>query len=240
MQPITYKQAKSIKNIDLPGGRVYETPVGKYPSVTTMLSATADKSYLKRWEEKIGKEEAEKIVKAAGTRGSTVHEYIDRYSEIYPDFSKGDYSQFYNSSDISSQPVAYEKIIRTFIQQLTKLKFVSVANEFAVWDDELKIAGRCDAVGYINGKFTLVDFKTSTKTKSLVSEAIKNYRIQATAYCKAHNMIFPQKVSSFIILVVTDNLTVQIIQGNPINYIPDLRYRVRRFYEHKEASKDSA
>jgi hypothetical protein len=233
MQQITYEQSKLIKNIDLSSGRVYDTPLGKYPSVTTMLGATSDKTYLKRWQDKIGAEEADRILKAAGIRGNTVHHYLDLYSAMYPDFSTGSFSTFCSTTDILTQPKQYQNIIYTFIQQLTKLKFVNVASEFAVWDDELKIAGRCDSIGYINNKFTLVDFKTSTKTKAIASEAIKNYKIQATAYCKAHNMLFPNKVSTFIILVVTDDLNIQIIQGNPNNFIPDLRYRVRRFYEQK-------
>ena len=59
----------------LPTGRTYTTPEGKkYPSVTTVLGASEDsKDGLNAWRQRIGEEEADKITRQAGARGTAVH-----------------------------------------------------------------------------------------------------------------------------------------------------------------------
>ena len=45
-------------------GRLYLTPDGQaLPSVTTILSRTKDKTFLKEWRARVGEEKAEKIMK---------------------------------------------------------------------------------------------------------------------------------------------------------------------------------
>ena len=47
-------------------GRSYLVGEKKLPSVTTILDKTKDKEWLKKWQEKIGIEEAERIKKERG------------------------------------------------------------------------------------------------------------------------------------------------------------------------------
>jgi hypothetical protein len=54
---------KKLERLDRSSGRVYridETDI-PMPSVTTILDQTKDKAHLKDWEDRVGKEEAERV-----------------------------------------------------------------------------------------------------------------------------------------------------------------------------------
>lgn len=228
---LTYNECKEFKNTDSPSGRTYSVPTGVYPSITTVLGATSDNGWLSAWRQKIGDEEADKILADASARGTKIHSYIE---QLYTEYSKPtitDARKFFSELDITNEPDYIIKMAKNLTKILVDNNYHSIAQEFVVWDDELKIAGRCDSIGYWNGAFTLVDFKTARKKKSRAH--ITNYFLQATAYCKAHNRLFEEKVNRFVIVMVNEEGTSQIFTGTPNQYIPDLRYRVNKFYIKK-------
>jgi hypothetical protein len=49
----------------LPTGRTYHTPDGSYPSITTILGKTSDQTWLLKWKERVGEEEAARVSKVA-------------------------------------------------------------------------------------------------------------------------------------------------------------------------------
>ena len=60
--------------------RHYETPTGqKYPSVTTVLDKTSDKTFLHEWRKRIGAEAADKITKQAANRGTAMHSLCEKF-----------------------------------------------------------------------------------------------------------------------------------------------------------------
>ena len=64
--------------------RLYLTPDGEaLPSVTTVLSKTKDKTFLKQWRAKVGEKKAEEIIKSAGQIGTALHLYIERFVNGY-------------------------------------------------------------------------------------------------------------------------------------------------------------
>ena len=60
-------------------GRLYLVNDKKLPSVTTILNASKDTSWLKKWQEKVGIEEAERIKNEASLIGSEMHKYLEYY-----------------------------------------------------------------------------------------------------------------------------------------------------------------
>ena len=54
-------------------GRFYLTPKGSYPSVTTVLAASQDHSFLDEWRVRIGEEEANRISKESTDVGTHLH-----------------------------------------------------------------------------------------------------------------------------------------------------------------------
>lgn len=59
--------------------RVYATPGGRYPSVSTVLGATSDSQWLQEWKDKVGTEVASAISKAATDRGTLIHENVENF-----------------------------------------------------------------------------------------------------------------------------------------------------------------
>jgi hypothetical protein len=228
---LTYNQCKTFKNIDSVSGRVYETPVGLYPSVTTVLKATADMSGILAWRTKIGAEEADRILEAASLRGSILHKYLEDFFIEYSKPTIEDARHFIKQSELEKEPLFIQQMVKSIIKNLLAHQYESIAQEFVVWDDDLKLAGRCDNLGYWMGKLTLVDFKTARKEKAL--SYVRDYFLQATAYCKAHNRMFPEQITRFVILIANEQGGFQLFTGTPNKYIPDLRFRVRKFYEQK-------
>ena len=52
-----------LEQINEAGKRVYKTPQGdKIPSVTTILSKTKDMTHLNEWKQRVGEQEAQRIV----------------------------------------------------------------------------------------------------------------------------------------------------------------------------------
>ena len=71
---ITEVETETLKT-----GRTYYTPDGAYPSITTILGKTADNTWLQKWIERVGEEEAARVSKEATDRGTLVHEFAERH-----------------------------------------------------------------------------------------------------------------------------------------------------------------
>lgn len=227
------KYRTEFPNIDSPNGRYYKTPSGNFASITTILSKTAYKPALIAWKEKLGEQEAQKILERAGARGTILHDTIEKFLTEFPKPTISDARQFVNRNTFLEIESYLQVMIKEMMKQLIANKYQSIAQEFVVWDSELQIAGRCDNLGYWNGQLLIVDFKTSIKEKPI--QYIKDYFIQATFYCKAHNMLFPNNiVNNYVIIVVNEKGTSQIFTGALNKYLPDLRHRVRMFHQLKE------
>ena len=75
-QPPPFVQAiqyHDIKQINENGKRVYHTPSGTTPSVTTIISKTKDMTGLNAWKKRVGEDEARRIVTEASGVGTAMH-----------------------------------------------------------------------------------------------------------------------------------------------------------------------
>ena len=220
-----YSYCEKAYKIDSPSGRVYETPDGIYPSITTILGATSDKSFLVRWRKKVGDAEADRIVNEAAERGTAVHDYIEQYFKQ----TELSFSQFYENSGLLNEKTNVRQPTRAIIKECERNKFTPYAQEIPLWHPKLKYAGRVDGIGLWNDTLSIIDFKTSRKKK--YPSTIKNYYIQCTAYAVAHNYLFNTQINNFAIVIGGDQVDMQLFEGKVINYIPELKFRVKQFYE---------
>lgn len=219
-----YSKCLEAYNIDKESGRVYKTPDGEYPSITTILGSTSNNSFLQKWKERVGEEEASRISKEATDRGTAVHDYIEKY---YLQESR-DFKNWFISSGLSQEPTKIKQLARDIIRECDRNNFTPYAQEIPLWHPKLKFAGRVDGIGLWNGILSIIDFKTSKKKK--YSSQIKNYYIQATAYAVAHNYLFNTAINDFSIVIGVDEKEVQCFTGKVVNFIPELKHRVRSFY----------
>lgn len=225
-----YNDFREYQNLDLPTGRVYDLPDGKFPSVTTVLSQTAYKPALEAWKERMGPEEVARVLKRASERGTILHDTLEHFLTEYPQPTISDARIFV------ARPEFKEVIDSTLQNQIKKIMKKLIANnfkalglEFVVWDKDLKYAGRLDALGLWGDTLVIVDFKSSKKVK--LRSYVDDYYLQATAYCNAHNKLFKNRIERFVILVASEEDTIQTFQGNYLNFLPLFTKRVEQFYK---------
>ena len=169
-------------------GRTYLTPIGsRYPSITTVLGILSEES-IRKWRERVGAEEANRISRKASSRGTKLHlvaeKYIDNDS-TYLDKQMPHVIELFNSI----KPILDSRVDNVYAQ------------EIALYSDHFKIAGRADCIAELDGELMIIDYKTSSKPKE--KDWISSYFIQAAfyaaAYFEATNI--PIKKSAIIIAV---------------------------------------
>lgn len=149
-------------------GRFYVTPEGNsYPSVTTVLSKGSDKTWYHEWVARVGQEEADRISKQATTRGTAVHELLEKYLDNNPDYLKG---------QMPANVMSFKKIQKALDENITKI----YRQEAPLYSDLLRTAGRVDVVGEWKGIRSIIDFKTSRLPKE--HSQIYNYFMQESFY----------------------------------------------------------
>ena len=175
--------------------RLYLTPDGEaLPSVTTILSKTKDKSFLKKWRAKVGEEEAEKIIRDSAKIGPALHLYIER-------FVNGDKYKDLTEVGVQAEKMA-QKIIDEAFKDITE-----------IWGSEVhlynpgKYAGTTDMVGVYKGRPTIIDFKQTNRPKK--REWVQDYLMQLAAYAAAHNAMFDTEIERGVVLMCSRDLTFQ-------------------------------
>jgi len=157
--------------------RVYQTPDGeKLPSVTTILSATKDMTYLNAWKDRVGHDNAQRIANEAAGVGTAMHANLER-------FLIGEQRQPGNNPvHIKANAMADQIVING----------LSKVNE--VWAMEQSLyfpglySGTTDLVGVYDGEPAVMDHKQTNKPKK--AEWIDDYRMQLVAYILAHNEVY--------------------------------------------------
>lgn len=188
-----------------PEGRLYSTPTGNLPSVTTILSATSDDDGLKQWRAFVGDAKADEIVLEACTIGTFMHENLERRLVGDEDHQGG-------------MPI---RVLARSMADVIQREAWPKINE--VWGQEVPLfyeglwAGTTDLVGMHDGIPTIMDYKNSRKPKKW--DKIENYRLQTAAYAIAHNQMFGTDINRGVIFICVredpNNLKYQefIIEG---------------------------
>ena len=189
------------KNNALPdGGRAYETPEGKlYPSITTVLSVR-NKKGLHEWRDRVGHDVANYIARTAAQRGTAVHkmceDYLNNQHLAWPDEFEKHKSKNFLAWCLFTQ-------MRETLSNINNIKCL----ESSLYSDTLKVAGQVDCIAEYKGNLSVIDFKTSSKERDDAWN--ENYYIQTCAYAEMFKERTGQTVDKLVILVVTQDGTVQ-------------------------------
>ena len=62
-------------------GRVYHSPGGEFPSITTVLNKTRDNTWLYEWRKRVGAEKANEIAAASAARGTKIHKHMEDHMD---------------------------------------------------------------------------------------------------------------------------------------------------------------
>lgn len=193
---------EELKSKTTNGARVYETPDGTFPSITTVLGRKKAQ-FFKEWRARVGEEEANKITTQATRRGTKVHKVVENYidnKENYFEDSQPNVRAMFNS-------------IKPFLDNnLSNIAGI----EIPLWSKQLGVAGRCDCVADWKGRKAIIDWKTSGKPKK--KEWVEEYFLQATAY----SIMFEERteipINDIVIVIGVENEEPQIFEEKSFNY----------------------
>lgn len=184
------------------GSRHYKCPEGNLlDSVTTILSATGDKSGLKAWAEWVGEKEASRQRNEAAGLGSLMHSHLEAHIEGQerPGGSNVVRKMAKDMADV---------VIERGLSRMTECWGIEKAQYYP----EL-YAGTADLIGVFEGAPAICDFKTSKKIKK--EEHIKDYQCQVVAYSLAHNEIYGTNIKTGAIFMVARDLSFKtfVVEG---------------------------
>ena len=185
-----YNYPKTVRS-SIDGVRKYDVDDEKLPSVTTILQATQDAEKtesLKRWVERVGETEAERIKNVAAKRGTAMHSFLEAYI------------QDRNILDLRDVGLEARSMAKTIIEK-------GFPDLEEVWGVECTLhypglyAGQTDLCGIYQGRESIIDYKQSNKPKK--AEWIDDYKLQLVAYAMAHDQIYGTKIEQGVILMCT-------------------------------------
>ena len=204
---------------NIKGLRFYETPTGeKYPSITTVLGKQPGKQKgLQEWRERVGVAQAQIISGKAARRGSVFHNIVENYllDNDISEFKQQNFMAWCMFGEMKSH--LDEKINEIVLQ------------EQSMFSSKFKVAGRCDLIGVYKNKLSVVDFKTTTRTKK--EEWIEDYFIQCAAYASMFEEHTGEPVEDVVIMMVAEDGEVQLFEKKTADYLSKLEEIMDNFYE---------
>jgi genome maintenance exonuclease 1 len=208
---------EQIEREEGPGGRSYGKD--RLPSVTRILDATKDKTYLKDWVDRVGQEEADRIKNTSSRIGMHMHTVVERMV-AYRDLPKPT-----NWDMIKGYELGY-RLIREQFHDINEIW----GSEVILWSPG-RYAGTTDMVGVYRGKSAIIDFKQSNKPKR--HEWIKDYWHQVSAYALAHDALFGTHIEMGVVMVALQTGGTQVFttMGAEFNgHKADWLERVEQYY----------
>ena len=188
-----YSYARGTRSMDQ-GTRTYEVSGFRLPSVTTILNRTKDQQYLKKWKDRVGHDEAERIFNLSSKRGTAMHKFLEKHLE-------GSGYEDLTPIGAEAKPMA-EKIIDVGLAPVSEY----YGSEVTLYYPGL-YAGTTDLVCVHNNMDTIADFKQSNRAKK--EEWIEDYYLQIAAYAMAHDYIHGSIIQQGVIMVCTPDLYYQ-------------------------------
>lgn len=208
-----------LKQINTDAGRRYlvEGTEVKYPSITTLLGAVSDKTALYEWRKRVGAEKAAAVTKAATRRGSTMHDMCERYlrNELDDDVHVADGGGYMFNS------------LRPILDRIDNVRCL----ETPLYSTALRVAGTVDCIAELDGKLTVIDFKTANRAKK--EEWIQNYFQQGCFYLWAYYELTGEMPEQVAILVSVEDGTTQefILNKKDIKHHSDnLKQATEKYY----------
>jgi genome maintenance exonuclease 1 len=185
----------TLKQVNKNGKRVYETPSGTTPSVTTILSKTKDQTGLNAWKARVGEQEAQRIVTEAAGVGTALHNNLEKFLA-------------------GEKRVPGNNLVHV---QANKMADIIIENGIAdvdeVWGIEQGLyypemySGTTDLCGVYKGNPAIMDFKQTNKPKK--KEWVDDYYLQMAAYATAHNKVYGTDIREGHIFMCSRDLQYQ-------------------------------
>tara|TARA_Y100000385_G_scaffold250992_1_gene273451 strand:- start:285 stop:1010 length:726 start_codon:yes stop_codon:yes gene_type:complete len=204
--------------------RFYVTPEGeKYPSITTVLS-NRKKEGLFEWRKRVGNDVANYVARTSAARGTKVHHMCEDYlnNEFDEEKHRKDFLPFCLFNQLKDQVLCNLNNI--------------YAQEAGLYSDKYRVAGRVDCIAEYKNTLSIIDFKTSSRERN--DDWNENYYIQTAAYAEMFQERTGLKTDQIVILVVTEDGTVQEFVKNKQDYLPMLEESMNEWSKSNETSSN--
>ena len=196
------------------GKRFYATPSGKlYPSITSILGEFSKKS-IQEWRNRVGETEANKISGKASRRGTRLHSVCERYIQNEDEFLTGELPHI----------VELFKTIEPFLDRIDNVHGV----ELGLYSDHFGVAGRTDLIAEFDGKLSVIDYKTSNRTKK--KDWCESYFAQCAFYAVAYEELTKIPVPQVVVIIAVDNEQPQLFVEKRDDWI-DTIWEAKKLYE---------
>ena len=202
------------------GVRYYSVPdedeLLRLVSITSVTSHF-NKEIFVNWRKKVGNEEADRITKAATTRGTDMHTLTEHYLK--------------NDQVLPEVPPISDFLFKISKGELNKIDNIH-SLEGALYSKQLGIAGTVDCIAEYDGELSIIDFKTSKKPKP--RDWIEHYFVQAMAYgCMLYELKNISIKKLVIIMACENGECVVYEEYNKAKYIKLLDKYIRKFVRDK-------
>tara|TARA_R100000655_G_scaffold8097_3_gene21384 strand:+ start:903 stop:1592 length:690 start_codon:yes stop_codon:yes gene_type:complete len=219
----SYRYPKTQRE-KIEGKRHYVFDKEKLPSVTTILDITQSaekRESLRAWREKMGEDNAARIVDESAARGTAMHKILEKYilDEGYLDET----SVGKQAHNMATQ------VIQSGLSNVTEF----YGTECTLYYPGL-YAGQTDLVGIHKGQDAIIDFKQTNKPKR--REWIDDYFMQLSAYAMAHNILFNTQITKGVVMMCSKDNYYQefIVEGEEFKkYAHNFLRRVDEYYKHR-------
>tara|TARA_Y100000739_G_scaffold155291_1_gene133998 strand:- start:665 stop:1336 length:672 start_codon:yes stop_codon:yes gene_type:complete len=211
-------------NIDLPsldketidGVRYYDVPGNSKLVSITSITSWINREIFRSWRARVGNEQADKVTKAATSRGTDMHTLTEYYLK--------------NEELPEVQPLS-EYLFKQSKPQLDLINNIH-AIEKSMYSLQLGIAGTVDCIAEYNGELAIIDFKSSKKPKP--RKWIDHYFVQCAAYACMLYELTNIPVKKFVILMSCENGECVVYEEyNKKKYIKLLSEYIREFVTFK-------
>jgi hypothetical protein len=206
-----------LKQCNLPIGRVYQIESGQhagavYPSITRILAASP-KPQLEAWKQRVGPEEAKRVVSRAGIRGASIHRLAENYLGNNP------------LPEVMPNITGMWRFLAPWLEtNITRV----VAQEQDVYSHRLKVAGRMDLLADVTQLLSIVDVKSAERFKR---EAwVRDYFLQVTFYGCAVYELTGLRVKKLVLPIVSPE-GLQVFECGPLDHFDELKTRIDGFYQ---------
>ena len=183
-------QVPKLKRTHVDGIRLYEevetADKGYFTSITSITSHYS-KDKFKKWRERVGDDEADRITKLATTRGTNTHTLIEHYL---------------NNEDIPRADHLPTFLFNNAKPELNKINNI-LGIEIGLFSKYLGIAGTADCIAEYDGNLSVIDFKTSAKPKP--ESWLEGYFVQTMFYGLALYELTGLKVKKLVLIMTCEN-----------------------------------
>ena len=206
----------SLDRETIDGVRYYDIPgESKLVSITSITS-WINREIFRSWRARVGNEEADKVTKAATSRGTDMHTLTENY--------------LLNEELPTVQPLS-EFLFKQSKPQLNLIDNIH-AIEKPLYSLRLGVAGTVDCIAEYEGELAVIDFKSSKKPKP--RKWIDHYFVQCAAYaCMLYEMKEIPVKKFVIIMSCEDGEVVVYEERDKAKYIKLLSEYIGEFVNFK-------